>query len=114
MSSKFVLWPPTLLITLTRKISISDYPTQSRNVTRTVTTTDLLCWSFQIARGMQYLTSRNVLHGNLAARNVLLSENDVVKITDFGFDRAVHKSNIYLEKRQVKLESQKNTFFSSK
>lgn len=87
-----------------RSISISDYPTQPRNITRTVTTTDLLCWSFQIARGMQFLTSRNVLHGNLTAQNILLCDNNVVKITDFGLDRAVHKSNVYLDKRQVKCQ----------
>jgi hypothetical protein len=32
---------------------------QYRDV-RPITTTDLLCWSFQLARGMEYLSSRNV------------------------------------------------------
>lgn len=27
---------------------------------RNVTTIDLLCWAFQVARGMEYLASRNV------------------------------------------------------
>lgn len=80
----------------------SDYPTSSRSITHTVTTTDLLGWSFQIARAMEFLTSRNVLHGNLAARNVLLCEGNVVKITDFGVERSVFKTNVYLEKRQVR------------
>ena len=32
-------------------------------------TRDLICWAFQIARGMDYLARRKVLHGDLAARN---------------------------------------------
>jgi len=34
-----------------------------------ITTTDLLCWCFQIARGMDYLASRNV-HHNPQSNNI--------------------------------------------
>lgn len=47
---------------------------------QTVTTTDLVCWSYQVACGMSYLASRGVLHGDLAARNILLCSDKVVKI----------------------------------
>ena len=47
----------------------------------------LICWSFQIARAMSYLTSKKVLHGDLAARNVLLCDGNVVKVADFGLSR---------------------------
>ncbi|XP_055305923.1 vascular endothelial growth factor receptor 3-like [Sitodiplosis mosellana] len=62
---------------------------------RLTTTTDLLCWSFQIARGMHYLASRKVLHGDLAARNILLCDNNVVKICDFGLARSMYKTGVY-------------------
>lgn len=58
---------------------------------KSITTSDLVCWLFQVARGMQYLSSRKVLHADLAARNVLLSERNVVKICGFGLARSLFK-----------------------
>lgn len=65
---------------------------------RTINTSDLVCWSFQIARGMDYLSSRKVLHGDLAARNVLLCDQNVVKICDFGLAKSLYKSEHYRKK----------------
>ncbi|XP_055301547.1 uncharacterized protein LOC129568055 [Sitodiplosis mosellana] len=62
---------------------------------RSITTEDLLIWSFQISRGMDYLASRRVLHGDLAARNILLSEDNVVKICDFGLARSLNRDQNY-------------------
>ena len=62
---------------------------------RTIFTKDLVCWSYQIARGMDYLASRKVLHGDLAARNVLLADNDVVKVSDFGLSRKIRFGDNY-------------------
>ncbi|XP_075218666.1 vascular endothelial growth factor receptor 1-like [Lycorma delicatula] len=76
---------------------------QSRNNIQQISTQDLLCWSFQIARGMEYLASRKVLHGDLAARNVLLAENNIVKICDFGLSKNMYmyKNNNYFKKGKV-------------
>ncbi|XP_064098715.1 vascular endothelial growth factor receptor kdr-like [Macrobrachium nipponense] len=66
-------------------------------VTSSFTTVDLICWAWQVAEGMDYLTHRKVLHGDLAARNLLLAEANVVKISDFGLSRDIYKDDIYLK-----------------
>lgn len=87
----------------------SNYQSDYKGPSRSVTTTDLLCWSFQVARGMQYLASRKVLHGDLAARNILLCDDNVVKICDFGLARSMYKTDNYRKKGEVKILS---IFFS--
>ncbi|XP_066985247.1 vascular endothelial growth factor receptor kdr-like isoform X2 [Macrobrachium rosenbergii] len=66
-------------------------------VTSSFTTVDLICWSWQVAEGMDYLTRRKVLHGDLAARNLLLAEANVVKISDFGLSRDIYMDDIYFK-----------------
>lgn len=80
----------------------SNYKMDYKGPMRTVTTTDLLCWAFQISRGMQYLASRKVLHGDLAARNILLCDDNVVKICDFGLARSMYKTDNYRKKGEVR------------
>ncbi|XP_058117772.1 platelet-derived growth factor receptor alpha-like [Anopheles ziemanni] len=58
-------------------------------------TMDLICWSAQVANGMKYLASKNVFHGDLAARNILLCEKNVVKISDFGLARVFNHGTYY-------------------
>ncbi|XP_046654174.1 fibroblast growth factor receptor 2-like [Daphnia pulicaria] len=36
---------------------------------------------------MEFLASKKVLHGDLAARNVLLADHGFVKVADFGMSR---------------------------
>ncbi|XP_071965773.1 tyrosine-protein kinase Fyn-like [Antedon mediterranea] len=50
---------------------------------------DLVDMSAQIAHGMAYLETRNYVHRDLAARNVLVGENRVCKVADFGLARMI-------------------------
>ncbi|OXA45199.1 Vascular endothelial growth factor receptor 1 [Folsomia candida] len=63
----------------------------------------LLSWCFQITRGMNYLTGKKVVHGDLACRNVLLADMNTVKITDFGLSRQLHNYAIYKKTKNVAL-----------
>ncbi|XP_078401502.1 vascular endothelial growth factor receptor 1 isoform X1 [Cetorhinus maximus] len=68
-----------------------------------ITMEDLISYSFQVARGMEFLSSRKCIHRDLAARNVLLSENNVVKICDFGLARDIYKDPDYVRKGDARL-----------
>ncbi|XP_046457032.1 mast/stem cell growth factor receptor kita-like [Daphnia pulex] len=65
-----------------------------------MSTADLISWSFQIARGMDYLASKKVLHGDLAARNVLLADDGVAKVADFGMSRKMYYEGNYKQSGQ--------------
>ncbi|XP_065219147.1 fibroblast growth factor receptor 1-like [Planococcus citri] len=49
----------------------------------------------QIACGMQHLHENRIIHGDLAARNVLIGDNNTVKIADFGLSRNLHSKGYY-------------------
>ncbi|XP_030372051.1 tyrosine-protein kinase receptor Tie-1-like [Scaptodrosophila lebanonensis] len=54
---------------------------------------ELMVFGVQIARGMHFLESKKCIHGDLAARNVLVGDNFIMKIADFGFSRYVKGTN---------------------
>ncbi|XP_069780751.1 vascular endothelial growth factor receptor 2 isoform X2 [Narcine bancroftii] len=79
--------------------SLSDVEEEEEIIYKNcLTLEDLISYSFQTARGMEFLASRKCIHRDLAARNVLLSENNVVKICDFGLARDVYKDPDYVRK----------------
>ncbi|GAB0099104.1 Mitogen-activated protein kinase kinase kinase [Sergentomyia squamirostris] len=61
-----------------------------------LTTTKLFSWSHQIASGMVFLSNSRIIHGDLASRNILLCERNLVKICDFGLSKIKSESNYYI------------------
>ncbi|KAM8954319.1 tyrosine-protein kinase FRK isoform 2-T2 [Pelodytes ibericus] len=57
----------------------------------------------QVASGMAYLETQNFIHRDLAARNVLVGENSVYKVADFGLARVFEDDNVYEAKNDTKL-----------
>ncbi|XP_011300094.1 fibroblast growth factor receptor homolog 1 isoform X2 [Fopius arisanus] len=71
--------------------TIGEMPPERKILTQK----DLVSFAFQVARGMDYLSSKRCIHRDLAARNVLVGEDYVLKIADFGLARDIHCHDYY-------------------
>jgi serine/threonine protein kinase len=100
-------------ILMGRDIDVNDDSVSSRS---------LISWSCQISKGMEYLIEKQVsqqcslhniitykliveilqvIHGDLATRNVLLYDNNNIKICDFGLSRKLYTYSVYKKSKQV-------------
>ncbi|XP_027887246.1 macrophage colony-stimulating factor 1 receptor 2 isoform X2 [Xiphophorus couchianus] len=64
---------------------------------------DLLRFSYHVAQGLDFLSSRNCIHRDVAARNVLLTDCRVAKICDFGLARDIQNDDSYIVQGNARL-----------
>lgn len=55
---------------------------------------DIEIWNIfrQVAAGIRYLHYQNIVHGDIKPQNLLIGEDQVVKIADFGISKMLHAS----------------------
>ncbi|KAB7495880.1 Tyrosine kinase receptor Cad96Ca, partial [Armadillidium nasatum] len=72
-------------------------------VSSSLTPRDLTIFALQTAKGMDFLSQNGIIHRDLAARNVLVGDNKICKVADFGFARDVANNHIYERKSDGRL-----------
>lgn len=55
----------------------------------------LVLYCYQLSTALSYLESKKFVHRDIAARNVLMSTEDCVKLADFGLSRWVQDHDYY-------------------
>jgi serine/threonine protein kinase len=65
----------------------------------------LLHYARQIAEGISYIHKKNIVHYDIKPGNILIDNDDHVKIIDFGFSKRYNQRGIIEESRLVSVES---------
>ncbi|CAG7722837.1 unnamed protein product, partial [Allacma fusca] len=61
----------------------------------------LISFCKQIATAMAFIAEKKVVHRDLSTRSILVFQNNVVKITDFGMSRKLYDSPNYVQIEQL-------------
>ena len=78
--------PIMLVMELMKHGSMLEY---LRGEGRSLTLSQLINMASQVASGMAYLEEQNYIHRDLAPRNILIAENLICKVADFGLARVI-------------------------
>uniref|UniRef100_A0A146YRK3 Tyrosine-protein kinase n=1 Tax=Fundulus heteroclitus TaxID=8078 RepID=A0A146YRK3_FUNHE len=92
---------PVYIVTeLMSKGSLKSY--LASNEGQVLKTAHLIYMSGQVADGMGYLEDRHIVHRDLAARNILVGDDLICKVADFGLARII-KDSVYTASRNTKI-----------
>eukprot|EP00730_Choanoeca_flexa_P005059 TRINITY_DN11867_c1_g1_i9.p1 TRINITY_DN11867_c1_g1~~TRINITY_DN11867_c1_g1_i9.p1 ORF type:complete len:890 (+),score=245.21 TRINITY_DN11867_c1_g1_i9:193-2862(+) len=83
---------------------------------------EILSFGKQLASGMAYIASKRMVHMDLAARNALVGEGNIIKVADFGLTRPYEegKNHMYLREpmklalKWISIEGMDKKLFSEK
>ncbi|NXM73274.1 FLT3 kinase, partial [Serilophus lunatus] len=96
-------WNTYFWLFFTDKINDASTQADEEEDLNVLTFEDLLCFSYQVAKGMEFLESRSCIHRDLAARNILVTHGKVAKICDFGLARDVMNDSNYIVRGNARL-----------
>ncbi|XP_032441300.1 protein tyrosine kinase 2 beta, b isoform X2 [Xiphophorus hellerii] len=84
--------PVWIVMELYQYGELGRYLTQNQNK---LTNTTLVLFSLQICKALVYLGGCNVVHRDIAVRNVLVASPECVKLGDFGLSRYIEDEEYY-------------------
>ncbi|XP_028252801.1 protein tyrosine kinase 2 beta, b isoform X2 [Parambassis ranga] len=84
--------PVWIVMELYQYGELGNYLTQNQNKLTNIT---LVLFSLQICKALVYLAGLNMVHRDIAVRNVLVASPDCVKLGDFGLSRYIEDEEYY-------------------
>ncbi|XP_034169517.2 protein tyrosine kinase 2 beta, b isoform X2 [Pangasianodon hypophthalmus] len=84
--------PVWIVMELYQYGELGDYLTKNQN---TLTNVTLVLFSLQVCKALVYLQGKNMVHRDIAVRNVLVATPDCVKLGDFGLSRYIENEEYY-------------------
>uniref|UniRef100_A0A8B9KYJ9 non-specific protein-tyrosine kinase n=1 Tax=Astyanax mexicanus TaxID=7994 RepID=A0A8B9KYJ9_ASTMX len=84
--------PVWIIMELYQHGELGNYLTQNKN---TLTNVTLVLFSLQICKALVYLQGKNMVHRDIAVRNVLVATPECVKLGDFGLSRYIENEEYY-------------------
>ncbi|KAM9728608.1 macrophage colony-stimulating factor 1 receptor 2-like isoform 2-T2 [Menidia menidia] len=86
-----------------RELTCGSHVDSAGVLTDSLSVWDLVRFSYQVAQGLDFLSTRNCIHRDVAARNVLLTDCRVAKICDFGLARDIRNDDSYIVQGNARL-----------
>ncbi|XP_067312175.1 protein-tyrosine kinase 2-beta isoform X2 [Pseudorasbora parva] len=84
--------PVWIVMELYQHGELGNYLTENQKKLTNVT---LILYSLQISKALAYLEGVNMVHRDIAVRNVLVAKPDCVKLGDFGLSRYIEEEEYY-------------------
>ncbi|XP_068433875.1 protein tyrosine kinase 2 beta, b isoform X2 [Clinocottus analis] len=84
--------PVWIVMELYQYGELGNYLTENQS---TITNITLVLFSLQICKALVYLSGVNMVHRDIAVRNILVASADCVKLGDFGLSRYIEDEEYY-------------------